>query len=55
MTSSLITQAAVMNNLFARLSNLSNPDLMRRKYIEMELQHDMKRIIDEMNRREREL
>ena len=55
MTNGEILQMQVMNNFFARLSNLSNPDLMKRRYIEMELQGNMKNIIDEMNRREREL
>lgn len=54
MTSGELLQMQVMNNFFARLSNLSDTDLMKQRQVEMELQGNLKKIIDEMNRRTKE-
>jgi hypothetical protein len=44
----------MMDLLFARLQNLTDRELMKRKQIEMELGHNIKNVNKEINRRNAE-
>ena len=51
MTHAEMMQNQMMNLLFSKLSNLTDCELMTRKQIEMELQHNLNPIRAELNRR----
>lgn len=55
MTESEMLQIQTMNRFWDKLMNLSDSELMTRKHIEMEMQHDLKKINEEINRRNREI
>lgn len=55
MTQGEILQMQVMNRFFGRLMDLTDSELMTRRQMEMEQQHSLKRINDELNRRCAEL
>ena len=54
MTHAEMMQMQMMNLLFSRLNNLTDCELMTRKQIEQELQHNLNPIKAEMNRRNNE-
>lgn len=54
MTQAELLQADIMNRFWGRLTNLTDEELMVRRQMEMETQHDLRKINAEMNRRSRE-
>lgn len=55
MKESEILQIQMMSKFFDRLCNLSDSELMTRKQMEVEMQHNLKAVNSELNRRNKEL
>ena len=55
MNSAELLEIEIMGKLWNRLCSLTDTELMTRRQMEMELQHNLKAINSEMNRRNREL
>lgn len=51
MTQGEMLQFQMLDLLFARIQNLTDSELMTRKQIEMELEHNVKNVNKEINRR----
>lgn len=55
MTQAQLLQADIMNRFWGRLCNLTDEELMTRRQMEIEMQHNLKAINNEINRRNKEM
>ena len=55
MTDAEMLQIKTMNRFFDRLCNLTDSELMTRRQMEIEMQHNLKKINEEISRRNREI
>lgn len=55
MTDAEMLQIQTMNRVFDRLCNLTDSELMTRRQMEIEMQHNLKKINEEISRRNREI
>ena len=55
MTTAQILQFQIMDSFFDRLCNLTDSELMTRKQAEIEMQHNLKKVNEEINRRNTEI
>ena len=54
-TNAQILQFQIMDSFFDRLCNLTDSELMTRKQAEIEMQHNLKKVNEEINRRNTEI